>query len=416
MVLFGISSVFSIAVILLTVLHAIDEETFNLSVYAVGSFSLVCIMVLIWCTIYYFLVGGLALFNDKYYFHRQAVLFGITMVGLLCMAVAGIFIVSLNPLFVGIYGALMLVGMNMDIWTSLVIYPLWKNKELQQNNGRGTKLVLSNSSTSENTVSISKSIRNMISMKSHSSVSSAANCNTAPAESPRVNGGGGTGTITIVGLAAAISTSTSTGTGAVAPVSGLAVQQSKSGKLIEIITDSVGFESFMQHVISEFATENLIYVVYLIQFQSLLFELNYGKHFNHETIDNREVFIQAHWNLPQNVPKSSIFEVDKELAGDEEYSMKKVKEIVQVIFKQFVQRGYAPLEINISHGNRQEITAIYTAIWNNNNNNNGNNNNGENAEVVMDIKQFLPLWKALRTAGLQMWNMLGHSETRFKRM
>ena len=176
--------------------------------------------------------------------------------------------------------------------------------------------------------------------------------------------------------------------------------QEKTNLLVKVLCDPIGFESFMDHLRSEFAAENLLYVVHLIQFQNFL--IKYGKHQGIECIfddNDQKPFILKDWKLPANVPKSRIFDCDDGLAQNQK-NTNAIFDVVDVIYKKFVERGHAPLEVNIPSRNRNKITRFYTKM---------RTQQGDN-----DLHKIRSIWESLRISGMECWKLMSSSFTRYR--
>ena len=203
-------------------------------------------------------------------------------------------------------------------------------------------------------------------------------------------------------------------------------RENKTRSLMNIISDANQFEAFANHLNKEFACENLLFIVYIIQYQNYLI--------NKKIIDKDckdLIFITNNWKLPQNVPQSPLFvdnininnNVDENKSdvappvsvsptiktkkkGDSSVSIiesmkngdKKNIMIFEFLFKKFLQRGWANLEINISDLRREALHKHY-------------NNIKEAKEKNFDVEQ---VWKDLILAACEIWVLLGYNQTRFR--
>ena len=80
------------------------------------------------------------------------------------------------------------------------------------------------------------------------------------------------------------------------------------GSIFDIFNDSVTFDLFMTHLNKEFAIENGLFLIYLLQYQQFL--INIGILSNNQT--NLLIF-KGRLTLPNSVPQSSLFEVNSDI-------------------------------------------------------------------------------------------------------
>ena len=163
----------------------------------------------------------------------------------------------------------------------------------------------------------------------------------------------------------------------------------------------------MQHLISEFASENLLFIVYLIQFQTFLFEINYINHFNDNIDKTKDVLFTSQWKLPQNVPKSVIFDSSHINSNNINEHNFRIFLIFEIMFKKFLEESRAPLEINISHKNRSKLTQFYIKYQK-------EGDESENGEITIN-KEFIFIWKYLLAAGKEAWELIKHSQQTYTR-
>ena len=174
--------------------------------------------------------------------------------------------------------------------------------------------------------------------------------------------------------------------------------------MVNILSNETGFELFMSHLVKEFASENLLFIVYLIQFQRYLIETNYLNFKVKMENDKSLILIDKEWILPNNVPKASIFNAtsiwDEEKIDSD--SNKRLEasaiNIAEIIYQKFIQRDFATMEVNISDRNRTDLTQTYQN-W---------KNCSEKETLDIEI-----LWKPLRVAGLETWTLMMSSLNRF---
>ena len=187
----------------------------------------------------------------------------------------------------------------------------------------------------------------------------------------------------------------------------------KTNIMIEILCDSIGFETFMNHLRSEFAAENLLFVVYLIQFQNFLIEYGQkqGKQFFDDSDTNNKPFISKDWKLPGNVPKCGIFEMhdynkNKKKNTDASKDGKIMFGVVDVIYKTFVEKQRATLEVNISGRNRAQISHFYNKM--------NSQLEQDDYDYDDDVGKMKNMWQSLRVAGLECWQLMSHTLGRYQ--
>ena len=188
----------------------------------------------------------------------------------------------------------------------------------------------------------------------------------------------------------------------------------KTNALVKIVCDPIGFETFMNHLRSEFAAENLLFVVYLIQFQNFLiqFSKKQGKELLFDGNDEWKPFIIKDWKLPDNVPQSAIFEMHDRASNAQNKNKNKNKNekknvmfrVVDVIYRKFVEKQRAILEVNISGRNRAQIAHFHSKMIN------------EQLEYCDydDIGKIKDIWLSLRVAGLECWQLMSHTLARYQ--
>ena len=218
------------------------------------------------------------------------------------------------------------------------------------------------------------------------------------------------------------------------------VSINKKQQLINILSNDKQFELFMTHLLSEFASENLLFVVFLIHLQMFLIEINYLNENINENNDNdntiikiygdskeekekekereKEIekreketyFIHKHWMLPNNVPRCYLFKPIAQQNMEIGKKNDRVFGIFEVIFKKFIQSGRAPLEINISSQTRKVITQCYNGLKQEK-----EKAKAANSQSLIDIdhKDIIAVWKCLRQAGLEVWTLMIYAATRF---
>ena len=139
----------------------------------------------------------------------------------------------------------------------------------------------------------------------------------------------------------------------------------------------------------------------------------------------RLYFVEKHWNLPENVPKSDIFtpklptlnktnndisssKVEIQVQNWKDYTSHIIN-IFEIIFNKFIHNGHAPLEINISDHTRAKITAIYTQLKQNNMQLHVIGNNDTKIK-----QELLDIWQSLRSAGIECWRLMSFAMSRFR--
>ena len=167
----------------------------------------------------------------------------------------------------------------------------------------------------------------------------------------------------------------------------------KNDRLVAILTNKDKFESFANHLNREFCAENLLFVVYIIQFQNYLLEQNKSQN------KIMQVFVQDSWNLPSTVPISPIF-MNNDKFGANSSLQDRFEYIFDFLFEKFIERGQAKLEINISDSLRVSLHSHKQKL----------NKQLENRSEF----DIFEVWQDLRLAALQTWTLLGSAETRFK--
>ena len=281
--------------------------------------------------------------EGKYYFNQQAKLLNCLAVELAIIALIGP-IIAQSLYFLAMYALFVITNGMMNNWIGVVVFPLYKIRQQDR---------ITNDKNTQNLVSSSTS--------------------------PRAgNGHGGNG-------------------------KGM---MNKNEILVNILTNEIGFESFMEHLNQEFASENLLFIVYLIQFQMFLFEIKYLNYFTDELNDTKDIFIIKNWKLPQNVPKSDIF--DAQSSSGNNNNDDRVGEIFEIIYEKFIVRNYAPLEVNISHQNRLQIAQYYASLK-------INPDETVTMQNLTNANDFIEIWKRLRVAGLEIWRLIGFTEVRYVR-
>lgn len=401
-----------IPLILVTILYAIDV----IGVWSYGytfmitEFSFCVVVTIIAAVIFQTLLK----YNDKYYFNKQSKY--IIVSGFVFMlAYAFNLLLSVDPFFLVIMQCWALTCIPLTFWIWSILYPVYliycmkKNtNDINTNHNHKSK----NNKTNENN-------KNSVEKTKETRLSDyvAGTKMTVDRQSSSRN-------------------------------------NDQENELVKVLSHPIGFESFMEHLRSEFAGENLLFVVYVIQFQMFLIESKIAVFMDKigSEIENQKnshstnsieckPFVQKIWILPQNVPKSSIFatKTGKKLkdgnksninvsvqsfsasASSRQMSIEVVDEpgleksiletlkntrvldMVQVIFTKFVEQGHAPLEINISHQNRAKITSCYFDLT-----------KSDNMTNHQTMECFHQLWDGLRIAALECWQLMSYSAARFK--
>ena len=179
------------------------------------------------------------------------------------------------------------------------------------------------------------------------------------------------------------------------------------GTIIDIFNDSVTFNLFMKHLNKEFATENGLFIIFLLQFQQFLLKYQI-------LIDNtKNLIFKGKLSLPDCVPLSPLFanhvaliqvyndnnasagvthhEIDrveehtdypnsptitisalknekrnkiliKNLISKDKQLCLMILNAFSHIYNKFIERDYASFEINISDYNRNNIAKIYQTL------------------------------------------------------
>ena len=352
-------------------------------------------------TIVFFIIArAVVLFNDKYYLNKECkyLMISSCITGILG---TGTLFLTHNIEFIAVYACTDMIIIYTYCWIFTVLYPVYIIRKKLQTKKSKSKKHITNAKTKTNTKT-----------NTNTSID-----NSQPPKHLHLH-------------SATYSHSHSHSPGS--PGSPKSPESPSHGKkffhdkkdLVDILCNAAGFESFIQHLVSEFATENLLFIVYLIQFQMFLIEINFLPQNNDQDVTSKRLyFIQREWNLPQNVPQSVVFKPKKEKInlksknGDNEnivavippteewqdYTEQMIN-IFVIIFEKFIDNGRAPLEINVSDRTRAAASVHY---------NNLSSSYSNTGPRLTGKQELLGMWQSLRTAGIECWRLLSFSLSRY---
>lgn len=160
-------------------------------------------------------------------------------------------------------------------------------------------------------------------------------------------------------------------------------------KLGDVLSHKKGFESFIQHLSSEFSIENLLCLVELSQFQMFIYQylLNKGIINEYNNNDDDDIFAtQIIW--PENVPRSLIVygENDKDDKLDYDNDMQfyyVCKKKAKLLFEKYINTS-SEYEVNLSYTVRNKLISLMRneSLWMLNNNKYQRNKQNKNVEKM----------------------------------
>ena len=179
------------------------------------------------------------------------------------------------------------------------------------------------------------------------------------------------------------------------------------------------FIQFSNHCVSELTIENLLFFVNCVQLLEFLiekkyFDLNNATHLQIISPMNTKWCV-SHFMKDTNAINGLKMAYDlfheTDQHDDDDYINNGNKQVDYSIFvsyyiniyERFLQRDYAPFEINISHKPRQRFYKYYQDIT-----------LSDSDEAIMTQEYFHLIWKDLKDASLHVYGLLSHAFYRFK--
>lgn len=122
--------------------------------------------------------------------------------------------------------------------------------------------------------------------------------------------------------------------------------KAKQITLEQILMNKHALHQFMQHLFTEYSIECLISFIEFTQFQKYILQNGHGKENNVKMDD-----------IHSDIPKSNIFDNDKQYFDSDEEFLKDVKLKSNLLYNKYIKTE-CELELNISSEMRQELTDI----------------------------------------------------------
>ena len=206
-------------------------------------------------------------------------------------------------------------------------------------------------------------------------------------------------------------------------------ESEKQQKLYILMQDKNGYEALMDHLEAEFAVENLLFLTEMIQFRDYLLDKD-EEFFDDGNV--KMIFENKNIILPKNTPKSPIIYPDDAGAvnimirtdSTAQIELRKIdaaqtptgpveniderERIFMSLFRKYIDKYNARLEINISYGIHTKLKRFYDDIAEKMDEENGVGFGDDNQEVV----DFVGVWNNLVSAAREITSILHNSAHR----